>query len=380
MKYSMSFWKIAKCFAILLMVSLFVAGCGSSEKRRTTGEEPFFQNEKGLGEHGKKKTFDRIYQIDPGDKAFEISDKFYTDPPRRIAILPFDNLVGGNYILNSVPIPRFSKEEKDGWNWTYANRLRRFFFGHFAAREFVDIELMYVDKMLQALGILTPNDLYKVSAQELGRILDADALIYGQITDYKNSYYALFSQIRIGLHIKCVSTEDGTIFFEGEHKRFDNDIRVATNPLDFAIASFQNYMSLRDVSAARASEEVVRELVIRIPLVESFIEEEDQRIKDRINSKLSYLPTSDTEVFIEDKGGNTASLSVQDKTQTISPEEPSAKEDDQSIGYGTKTELTYLPASNSKVVSEDETNSTTTLPVQNEDQTTSPDPLIKEDL
>ena len=326
MKTSIFACKVVKSLVALLLISSFVVGCGSSNKRKTTGEEPFFQEEKGLAEHGKKKPIDRIYQIDPGDKTFEISDKFYTDPPRKIAILPFDNLVGGNYILNSVPIPRFSDKEEDSWNWTYANRLRRFFFGHFAAREFVDIELMYVDKMLQALGILTPNDLCKVSAQELGRILDADALIYGNVTDYKNSYYTLFAQIRIGLHIKCISTEDGTVLFEGEHKRYDNDIRVATNPLDFVIASFQNYMSLRDVYAARASEEVVRELVIRIPLVTSFIDEEDQRIKDRINSKLTYLTTPESETLNEDKGGNTATLSVQGKTQTEYPD-PSLKKE-----------------------------------------------------
>jgi hypothetical protein len=332
---------MVKGFAILLLISLIATGCFSRNngERRTTGEEPFFQKETGLAEHGKKSIIDRIYQIDPGDKVFEISDKFYIDPPRRIAILPFDNLVGGNYILNSVPLPRFSDKETDGWNWTYANRLRRFFFGHFAAREFVDIELMYVDKMLQALGILTPNDLYKIPAQELGRILDADALIYGKVTEYKNSYYALYKQIRIGLHIKCVSTEDGTVFFEGEQVRHDNDIRVATNPFDFIIASFQNSMSMRDVYAARASEEVVRELVIRIPIVNSFIEEEEQRIKDKINAKLSYLPTPETEVLNEDKGGNTTSLSVQDKTQSISPDEPSAKENDQNIEYGTKVKL-----------------------------------------
>ncbi len=340
MKISISSRKMVKGFATLLLISLIAAGCGSSNGvRRTTGEEPFFQQETGLAEHGKKSTIDRIYQIDPGGKVFEISDKFYTDPPRRIAILPFDNLVGGNYILNSVPLPRFSEKEEDGWNWTYANRLRRFFFGHFASREFVDIELMYVDKMLQALGILTPNDLYKIPAQELGRILDADALIYGQVTEYKNSYYMLYKQIRIGLHVKCVSTEDGTIIFEGEQVRHDNDIRVATNPFDFVIASFQNSMSMRDVYAARASEEVVRELVIRIPIVNSFIEEEEQRIKDRIRTKLTYLSTPDTETLNEDKGVNTTSLSVQDKTETVSPEEPLAKEDDQSIKYGIKTEL-----------------------------------------
>ncbi len=317
MKISIPFLKAVKGLVVLLLISLLTAGCFSRNgERRTTGEEPFFLEETGLAEHGKKKTLDRIYQIDPGDKEFNISDKFYTDPPRKIAILPFDNLIGGNYILNSVPIPRFSKEKTDGWNWTYANRLRRFFFGHFASREFADIELMYVDKMLQELGIVTPNDLYKIPAQELGEILDADALIYGKVTEYKNSFYMLYKQIRVGLSIKCVSTEDGTIFFEGEQVRHDNDIRVATNPFDFVIASFQNSMSMRDVYAARASEEVVRELVIRIPIVNSFIEEKEQHIKERIKAKLLLLPSLNTTMIDKDNDGDTASPPTLGKTKT----------------------------------------------------------------
>ena len=317
MKISTSFLKIVNSLVVLLLISLLASGCFSrNSERRTTGEEPFFQEETGLAEHGKKKTLDRIYQIDPGDKKFDISDKFYTDPPRKIAILPFDNLVGGKYILNSVPLPRFSKKETDGWNWTYANRLRRFFFGHFASREFVDIELMYVDRVLQELGITTPNDLYKIPAQELGEILGADALVFGKVTEYKNSYYLLYKQIRIGLSIKCVSTKDGTVFFEGEQVRHDNDIRVATNPFDFVIASFQNSMSMRDVYAARASEEVVRELVLRIPIVNSFIEEEEQLIKERIREKMSSLPTLNAKVSDKDSDGDTASPPTLDKAET----------------------------------------------------------------
>jgi len=317
MKISMPFRNIAKSLLVLVLVALSTAGCFSrNSDRKTSGEEPFFQKEEGLDEHGKKTTLDRMYQLDPGGKEFNISDKFYTDPPMKIAILPFDNLVGGKYILNSVPIPRFSEEETDGWNWTYANRLRRFFFGHFASREFVDLEIMYVDMMLQELGIVTPNDLYKIPAQELGEILGVDALIYGKVTEYKNSYYMLYKQIRVGLSIKCVSTKDGTVFFEGEQVRRDNDIRVATNPFDFVIASFQNSMSMRDVYAARASEEVVRELVLRIPIVNSFIEEEEQLIRERIKEKLSLLPTLDTKVSDQDNGGDTASPPIPDKTQT----------------------------------------------------------------
>ena len=317
MKMSMSFRSLAKSLVVLVLIALSTAGCFSrNSDRKTTGEEPFFQDEEGLADHGKKTTLDRMYQLDPGGKKFEIADGFFSEPPRKIAVLPFDNLIGGKYILNSVPLPRFSKKETDGWNWTYANRLRRFFFGHFASREFVDIELMYVDKVLQELGILTPNDLYQIPAQELGRILGADALIYGRVTEYKNSYYMLYKQIRIGLSIKCVSTKDGSIFFEGEQVRHDNDIRVATNPFDFVIASFQNSMSMRDVYAARASEEVVRELVLRIPIVNSFIEEEEQLIKERIREKMSSLPTLNAKVSDKDSDGDTASPPTLDKAET----------------------------------------------------------------
>jgi len=317
MKMSMSFRSLAKSLVVLVLIALSTAGCFSrNSDRKTTGEEPFFQDEEGLADHGKKTTLDRMYQLDPGGKKFEIADGFFSEPPRKIAVLPFDNLIGGKYILNSVPLPRFSKKETDGWNWTYANRLRRFFFGHFASREFVDIELMYVDKVLQELGILTPNDLYQIPAQELGRILGADALIYGRVTEYKNSYYMLYKQIRIGLSIKCVSTKDGSIFFEGEQVRHDNDIRVATNPFDFIIASFQNSMSMRDVYAARASEEVVRELVLRIPIVNSFIEEKEQLIRERIREKMSSLPTLNAKVSDKDSDGDTASPPTLDKAET----------------------------------------------------------------
>lgn len=273
--------------ALIAILSLLI-GCSIS-KRKNMGKGSFFQEEKGVAKHGKKSFIDRVYQLDPGDKDFKVSDNFYTNPPKKIAILPFDNLVGGKYILNEIPLPRFSSEKEEDWNWTYANRLRRFFFGHFSAREFEDIDMRFIDKVLQELKIYTPKDLDEISPQELGSILGADALIYGKVTDYKNSYYALFAQIRIGLYIKCVSTEDGSILFEGEQKRYDNNILVATNPLDFAVAAFQNYMRLRDVFAARASEEVTRELVLRIPIVKSFIEEEERRINDRVKARLTRL-------------------------------------------------------------------------------------------
>jgi hypothetical protein len=61
------------------------------------------------------------------------------------------------------------------------------------------------------------------------------------------------------------------------------------------------------------------------------------KIKSTPNYLICQLP--ETGILNEDKDGNTASLSVQDKTETVSPKEPSAKEDDQNIEYGAKAEI-----------------------------------------
>ena len=305
----MSFFKIFLSILVILDILLLITGCSSS-KRKTMGNEPFFLQENKIVEHGKKTAIDRIYELDPGDLEFTVSEKFKLNPPCKIAVLPFNNLAGGNYILNGIPVVMFSQEKKEIWNWTYANRLRKYFFSHLAAREFQDIELFYIDKVLQKLQILTPSDLEALSPQKLGRILGADALIYGKVTDYKNSYYVFFSQIKIGLHIKCVSTEDGSILFEGKHERFDNNIGVGTNPLDLVIASFQNFMKLKDINSVRASEEVARELVMKIPIVESLIEDVEKRIDDRLKRESPHSIFTFDEELNKNKSNPIAAVSI----------------------------------------------------------------------
>ena len=268
---------------------IFIAGCGMFKRKDVVdknSDDKFFLSQKDYTEHGKKGKLDRLYQLDPGGDSFEFDEKFINDPPKKIAVLPFENLIGGNLILNGFPIPRPDEKSKDEWNWTYANRLRTYFYGHLVPREFDDKELFEIDAILHELGIDSPQNLYNYSPQVLGYILEADALIYGKVTRYDSSYYALFSQIAIGLAIKCVSTKDGSILFEAGETRTANEIRVATNPFDFIIASAQNGMSLRDVYRSRASEEVCREIVLRIPVVKSLKEQKEAWVKERVKMNI----------------------------------------------------------------------------------------------
>ena len=285
-------------YFLTFVLALSLLGCGSIFSKRDKKVEVdndqagFFLDQKNYAEHGRKGKLDRLYQLDPGGNSFKYDKKFLSDPPRVMVVLPFENVIGGNLILNGYEIKREDTKEKDEWSWTYANRLRTYFYGHLVPREFDDIELIAVDAILHGLGIDTPEKLYSYTPEQLGDILDADALIYGKITRYDSKYYALFSQIAIGMVVRCISTKDGTVLFEAQETRTANEIRVATNPFDFVIASFQNSMSLRDVYRSRASEEVCREIVLRIPIIKSLKDEKEAAIVEKINKGLPISTTN----------------------------------------------------------------------------------------
>ncbi|MFN3466189.1 MAG: GNA1162 family protein [Candidatus Brocadiales bacterium] len=263
------------------LLLFLLIGCANNQYRELSSRnnDPFYQEEKDKGYSGEKRLLDRIYQLDPGQRFFRSSPSFLQNPPKKLALLPFENLQGGDFMLNGGPFPERTVEEKKDWSWTYANRVRRFFFAHLSLREFELLGLLETDAILKELGITSPEKLYKCDPKELGKALGVDAVIYGKVTHYGAHYYLLFTQVVVGLYVRCVSTNDGSTLFEVGEVRRDNNIRIATNPIDFAAGSIQNVIVLRDLYVAKAADEVSREVVARIPMVKSLQEERIHRWK-----------------------------------------------------------------------------------------------------
>ena len=265
---------------IISLLSL-LGGCANNQYRDLSSQnnDPFYQEDKDKGYCGQKKLLDRIYQLDPGQRLLKCSPSFYIDPPKKLAILPFENLEGGDLKLNGGALAERSEEEKKAWSWTYSNRLRRYFFAHLSLREFELLGLLETDAVLQELGITCPEKLYKADPKELGKALGVDALVYGKVTHYRVHYYLIVTQVVVGVYARCVSTHDGSTVFEVAEVRRDNNIRVATNPIDFVAGSIQNIIALRDLYVAKAADEVCREVVGRIPVSRSLEEERKNRWK-----------------------------------------------------------------------------------------------------
>src|SRR5579875_3455149 len=255
------------------LISLLLAaalGLGSSCALRSTSSnpppQPLFLPEYSARSHGSKTLFDRVVEFDPGTFRIYVSPEYRSNPPRRVAVLPFTDKGSGNYVLDKVPITIRRAEQLADWRWTDSNRLRKDVEGYLAQREFETVNTLEVDAVLAARGVDNDVKLDGVTPQELGRWLDVDAVVYGEVTHYEVYYFMLFVGWEVTLRLKMVSTETGCTLVAGIGTRNKNEITPALALRDIAFNSAVNLTDLRDVDLRSAEEEVARELVWRIPL------------------------------------------------------------------------------------------------------------------
>ncbi len=244
------------------------AGC-STISQRTEESRPFFQPEYELTSHGRKTLFDRIVELDPGRMNVKIASDYQRNAPLRIAVLPFIDRGSANFVVDKIPLTFRDQRQRAEWAWTDAQRLRRSMVGYLSGREFYVLNPIGVDAVLRARGITDEAKLEKVTPQQLGSWLGADAVVYGEVLHYEAYYLALVSGWQVSIQGRMVSTHDAEQLIGFAGSRYDVNVLPALTPQDILINSAESLLQLRDVELARSEEEVCRELVLRIPVSES---------------------------------------------------------------------------------------------------------------
>jgi putative lipoprotein DUF799 len=245
-----------------MFVSLALAGCTSTSYET----RPFYQKELDSETHGKKTVLDRIVETDPGTFTVNVSPEYFKEPPARVAVLPFADAGSANFVVDKIPITFRNRQQRFDWAWTDAQRLRRAFEGYLAQREFEVMPLVAVDAVLRERGIDTPEKLYRIAPNELGRMLGVDAVVYGTVLHYESYYFLLVAGWEVATQVSIVSTHDDGELVEANGGRFSLQVTPALTPEDILINSGVNLLELRDIILARAEEETCREIVHRIPV------------------------------------------------------------------------------------------------------------------
>jgi hypothetical protein len=275
----MNFRRLLKLSPAALAV-LILAGC-AARVQQDREQRPFFQAELETDRHGKKTWLDQIIEVDPGKLKVETASDYFERPPSTVAVLPFCDEGDANFTVDKVPVTFRNEEQKKEWAWTDSQRLRRSIVGYMAQREFTIINPIAVDAVLRERGIDNMKKLRAADPIMLGRLLGADALVYGQVDSYEGYYFLLMSSYRVGVTMWMVSTRNGEELMRATGTRYSVDLQPALSPQDVAINSVMTLLEFRDVTLARAEEEVSRELVLRIPVSEKLRSELATRALDR---------------------------------------------------------------------------------------------------
>jgi Putative bacterial lipoprotein (DUF799) len=250
----------------IVTVLLLLAGCSTASTKYRT--RPFFLPEEEAATHGRKAWYDRIIEVDPGSAKFTVADEYEQAPPKKIAVLPFTDLGDGSFVVDKIPILPRSDRERARWGWSHANHMRRAFAGDVATREFTLVPLLAIDAVLAERGITNYDRLSALSPLEIGRWLNADAIVYGEVVNYEAYYGFLVAAWRVTARVRIVSTRDGHELFSCVDTRYSTNVTPALDPFDIAINSALNVLELRDITLARAESEVGREIVMRLPVAE----------------------------------------------------------------------------------------------------------------
>ena len=167
------------------------------------------------------------------------------NPPKSIAILPFGNQTDSEDIDEIV---------------------RTTLYSHLSAQPYQDIELHEVDRKLRRHNLMEHEKLTDVSAKRLGRILRADAVVVGEVTEFQRLYAGLYSQMAVGASITVWDTRTGQKIWSDEHVTRNHEGGIPLAITDLAMIGIRSGMNLTESEKIKTVDELSRHFTSRIPI------------------------------------------------------------------------------------------------------------------
>jgi hypothetical protein len=146
-----------------------------------------------------------------------------------------------------------------------ANLVRRSFYGHLSVRPYRDIELHLVDQKLSEHNLTDLKVLYTMPITELGRVLECDAVILGEITIYQRLFLGVYSQLAVGATISIWDTRSGEIIWTDRHVARFHEGGVPFSLFEIPLISLRSGWNLRNKVTLRTVDELSYYLVEQIP-------------------------------------------------------------------------------------------------------------------
>lgn len=168
----------------------------------------------------------------------------FGNPPKTIAILPFANRTH---------------------NAEIADIMRIVFYCHLSVQPYTDVEIHVVDEKLRALEHTDADQIQKLPPQVLGRLLGADAIIIGEVTEFQRIFLGVYSQLSLGASISVVDTRNGRTLWQDKYTSRIHEGGVPLTLFEIPFVSIRSGLNLTDNVKIRAADDLSRYLAMRIP-------------------------------------------------------------------------------------------------------------------
>jgi len=172
-------------------------------------------------------------------------DKSLQDrPPQTVAVLPF---------LNRT-------EQKEAFDI-----VRKSFHGHFSTLNYTAVPLYKIDHALRQAGLDTPDKVASTPPPKLREILQADALIQGEITHYDRIYAGVYSQVAVGAEVRMVEAKANKELWWAKNVSRKHGGGIATTPVGLILTAVSTAFNMREIELLRSSDDLFRDMVRSIP-------------------------------------------------------------------------------------------------------------------
>lgn len=163
--------------------------------------------------------------------------------------------------LSVAVLPFVDKTGADG----IAKLVRNAFYRHLSVRRYRDIELYVVDGILAEHNLNDPTVLLKMPVTELGRLLDCDAVVLGEVTAYEKIFLGVYSQMAVGAAISIWDSRSGQMVWFDRHVTRIHEGGVPFSLFEVPFISLRTGWNLREKVKMRTVDELSRYLTSRIP-------------------------------------------------------------------------------------------------------------------
>ena len=160
--------------------------------------------------------------------------------------------------INCIVVGKIYDNSKsnDFKNLNKSELIRKSLFGFLSVKNYEDIKLSRVNHIIKKHS--------PTSNTQLLNLLNCDAIITGEITNFTNKFYVSYSVTTVEINLKLVN-KSSKILWSAKHKANSEEGSVPLSPLSLISGFFEASVNRQDESAFQMIDSVSRRLMTTLP-------------------------------------------------------------------------------------------------------------------